>query len=141
MVSRLRRSVLDRIRFHGLTPVATGIPPLRGSRRKRLRRGISYIQNVQTPELVKCEMACCAMSNVLNQKTKWVNGPFKQVQYTSHNSHLTFDKWGGQPIRSHLLKPATTYLDATSVASQVESGYDSANYSHTSVEVSSAEAI
>src|SRR5438128_11748586 len=26
---------------HGLTPVATGIPPLRGSRRKRLRRTIS----------------------------------------------------------------------------------------------------
>src|ERR1041385_7005120 len=49
MVSRLRRSVLDRIRFHGLTPLATGIPPLRGSRRKRLRRGTSYIQNVQTP--------------------------------------------------------------------------------------------
>ena len=44
IVSRLRRSVLERIRFHGLTPVAREIPPLRGFQRKRLRRGISYIQ-------------------------------------------------------------------------------------------------
>src|ERR1041385_3842478 len=81
--------------------------------KSRAKEGVNESPGI--PPLVKCEMACCAMSNVLNQKTKWVNGPFKQVQYTSHNSHLTFDKWGGQPIHSHVLKPATTYSTATTV--------------------------
>ena len=41
-------------------------------------------------ENVNCEMVCCTMSIVLDPMTQWLNGSFKQVQYTSHNkpSHI-----------------------------------------------------